>query len=135
MKIAALLLLCLAAGCASTPTPDASVGAPITIHMPTLLTPSPGTGIVFIKRDAGFFGGGCNHAILLDGKLLAELRPGEAVTFYPAAGEHILGLNGGIGLCPNSTPELAIQVRAGERKAYRTLVEQSGDTAIRPTAF
>jgi hypothetical protein len=135
MKGAALLITAALAGCASTVTPTTELQAPVVVSNPALLRPSANAGEVLIKRDRGMQGGGCNHQLLLDGAPFAELRPGEGVTIYPAAGDHILGMAPARGLCNGSTPEIAIHVVRGARLTFRTSVEQSMDVTIKPTAF
>jgi hypothetical protein len=133
--VTAALLLALA-GCASTVTPTDRIEAPAIVHNAALLQPTPGAGIVTIKRDTGGYllHRLCFHPVYLDGAPLVDLLGGQGATVYVPPGRHILGLRM-VGGCGNSTPELAFEIHAGERQAYRTAIEQTNDVSLKPTAF
>jgi hypothetical protein len=135
VRIALLSAVIFMAGCASTVTPNDALQPPTKIYNLELTKPAANTGTVVVKRDTGFTGGGCNHLLALDAVQVAELRPGEGITIYPAAGDHILSVVGGRGLCGGSTPEIALHIVPGGRLVFRLSVEQSLDVTIRPTAY
>jgi hypothetical protein len=80
-----------------------------------------GRGVLVVRRDKGFEGSGCDHRILVDGKPVADLRPGEIVTIYPPPGEHVVALANQGAICRTMLgPAVAFQSEAGERRTFRT---------------
>ena len=131
--ILALFTCALAlAGCATTVVSNDQT-APGTILDAKATTPRAGTGIVTIKRDAGFFGMGCVHRLSLDGRPFAELRTKEAVVLYPEPGAHVLSVEATL-LCWD-TSEVAFTIASGQRLTFRSGVAAGGGIRIQATAF
>jgi hypothetical protein len=98
-------------------------------------TPFAGAGGIVVKRDAGFYGSGCSHHVLLDGRRVAVLEQGEKVTLYVTEGEHVVGAVLGGGLCPGTMLETRVSARAGTSTGVRLGVGSAGELLVAPTAF
>ena len=131
-RIAVAALVCMLAGCATTPTPTASTERGSHLNR-ALITPRPGSGVILVKRDSGFMGGGCSHRIHLDGEPAAELRVGQAAVLYAAPGEHVLSAVA-TGIC-DGISEAVVNVEAGKRKSLRSGYDGNGNIRLQPTAF
>lgn len=130
--VAALAL----AGCATTPTPD---GAAVeTSRTYSAYEPfrarSAETGIVVIKRDRGFTGAACATRVYVNGAHVADLRPGERVTLHLPLSHHVLSADAPPP-CGGGMSEVAVDVLAGQPRAFRVGASSSMDTVLSPTAF
>lgn len=130
----ALALLISVVGCATvTPQADQVIAAPA---QRVLALQAPGEATLVVTRDAGFFGGGCDEAVFVDGVKVARLRPRERAQFGVSAGAHVLGVGStGRGLCDapdNARREIDAQFSPGQVRMFHTSVQQSGDLAISP---
>lgn len=83
MKLAAsFALLATLLGCATLPTPGVEPATvPWTRHM-LFAEAAPHKARVSITRDSGFVGSDCPTTLLVNGKMAALLRAGEAVTLH-----------------------------------------------------
>ena len=120
-------------GCATSPTPSEKT-EPGTILSEPLTRASAGTGIILVKRDTGIRGSECTHRVSLNGVAVADLRRGQAVVIYAAPGEHILSLTTPTSVCSGSS-QVEVAVQAGQRKTFRTAVDQGGTMRVQPAAF
>jgi hypothetical protein len=126
--------MCLSTtGCATTALPtDQSVPTTEVLDrtMTSLREPA---GRLIIKRDPGFVGGACAVRASVNGKPLANLRPGEVVTAYLDAGEYILGA-ASTGICGGGDAEAPLVLKLGETRTYRISIDQGMSIRIGPTA-
>lgn len=141
LKLATYLVLSIALlGCAnmSTPVPFAIAKPVPQERLLAFQKPSSDSNATLVMiRDSGFFGGGCYHAIWIDGVLAAKLDPEETATFYVTPGEHLLRVgNVGAGLCvrfANNWVQRETTVRPNQRKFFRVLWSpQDGKADIFP---
>lgn len=131
MRLFALLACCLLAACSTTPITQGEAAPPTAVLAPELLSVAPGTGEVAILRDRGGLGSGCLHQVTVDGRHVATLDNGEGVTLHLPAGQHVIGVNFGRGICPNVAMSAEPIVEAGERIVYR--ISLAADGAARLT--
>ena len=137
MRQVAAVVLMLAAGCSTTQvaTNSGAAKAATMIADRALTTPRDGAARLIVTRDTGFAGGGCLFEVLANGKLAAELRPGEQVSLYVDPGECIVGVQLKGSLCPKENAEIAVQSTAGATKNIRAGVTQSLTLRLQQTAF
>ena len=86
-------------------------------------------GTIIVKRDPGMLGAALSSILLLNGKPVALIKPGEYLQFRTLPGEHIFGVSWSDNLgsvATSSTRELAVDVRAGQTY-YLRLFPQSGN--------
>lgn len=134
--LVATLIAIAMAGCATEPVPTAT----------TTLVPServlstvdahagPGTGLVMIKRDAGYLGSRCELRVLANARPLALLMPSERIEVYLPAGDYVLSVDTN-GRCEKSLAEVATTVKSEGQTAFRVGYAESGDVRISPTVF
>lgn len=126
--IGALLLL---VGCATEPiTTESAKGVSPSLYM----EPTQGGGTVVIKRDTGFTGGACALRVMVNGKAIADLSPGEKTTIFLPPGEYIFGAEP-VGICGGGLVESAGVVRQGETIVFRLSFGTSMDLKIQRTAM
>lgn len=125
-RLAALAIATAIAACSTTPTTQDAARAPTEIQAPELLQPGPGTGEVVILRDRGMGGSGCLHQVKVDGRSVATLDNGEGVTLHLPAGQRLLAVEFGRGLCPNVALSAEPVVVAGQRVVYRISLPADG---------
>jgi hypothetical protein len=118
----ALLAVALGvAGCATTATAPADA-SPASIVIPSsILATRPDVGRLVVRRDSGLLGVACDHAVRLDGKLIASLGAGEEATAFPNPGEHTLEASTTGAWCSgNSVGGASFVLEAGQSRTFRT---------------
>lgn len=133
--LATVLLLGLL-GCATTPVPtSAARDVPRSrILNATLLERKEGLGQVVVKRDEGFSASACNSRVFANGSPVAEIAPGEKVTFYLPEGEQMLAAMA-TGICIGGLVEARVFVSRSRPAVFRISYGSSGEFSIQPTAF
>ena len=89
-------------------------------------------GTVVIKRDPGMFGAALSSILLVNGKPVARLKPGEYLLFQATPGEHLFGVSWSDNLgaaATSSTRELAVEIRAGQTY-YLRMFPQAGSGVV-----
>jgi hypothetical protein len=134
-----ILLLALTTaiiGCATTPVPnsEASLVSTGSVLNHRLLDARPGTSQVTIKRDSGFFGGGCSVRIFVNGEPLADIRTSEKVVIYLPEGDHMFGSRPN-GICAGGTSEVKASVKPGIPLNLRVAYGSNGEFFMNVTAF
>lgn len=114
---------------ATTPVPSSQI---VNTAYQTL---EPGDAHVIIKRDGGFFAGGCDFRVSVQGTLLATLRPAERIDLYLKPGDYILGASQGCG--QDAVVEVEAKVATGDLKTYRLEIDgqlgEAGTFRFMPT--
>lgn len=91
--LAALMLLVLMAGCATTPPPESRL-KPVpreqVVALPIVKTTAP--ALVRVTRDEGYIGSAVFVHLSLDNRKVAALNPGEYVEFPVDAGDYLLSV-------------------------------------------
>jgi hypothetical protein len=124
--------------CASHPVPDAETHPPPPerILVPSYLEAAPGTGVVTVKRDAGWKAGICSMHLLVDTQPVADLRTSERVVLHLPPGEHVLSVKGGASCWLGSAlVETQVTVAPERPVSVRLSVNESGEILIAPTKF
>lgn len=139
MKTGTLLVAALLVslnGCATTPVPttNAREVPEARVLNAALREPKAGFGQVVVKRDEGLSGAACNSRVFADGSPLAEIAPGEKVTFYLPEGEHMVAAIA-TGICTGGLVEAKALVSRSRSAIFRISYGSSGDFSIQPTAF
>jgi hypothetical protein len=131
-----VVALALLASCATSPVPnEAAAHVPSDrILAPGLITTTAGTLAVTIKRDSGFLGGACSARAYVDGKPVADLRPGERVVVHLAPGDHIFSAQPN-GVCAGRMSEVRATVKPGTPVNFTMGYGNNGDWALNVTAF
>lgn len=124
--IPAMAMAAIVAACSTTPTTQEAARAPTEVQAPDLLEPAPGTGEVVVLRDRGLGGSGCLHHLKVDGRAVATLDNGEGVTLHLPAGQRLLAVEFGRGLCPNVALSAEPVVVSGQRMVYRISLPADG---------
>ena len=133
--LATALLLSLL-GCAPTPVPTSTArDVPRTrVLNATLLERKEGLGQVVVKRDEGLAASACNSRVFANGTPVAEIAPGEKVTFYLPEGEQMLAAMA-TGICIGGLVEAKASVSRSRPAVFRISYGSSGEFSIQPTAF
>ena len=88
---------------------------------------------VIVKRDAGFMGSAISSVLLLDGKRIARIKPGQYIKLSLLSGEHLFGVEwtDKMGaLETRSTRELAVDCRPGKTYYMRMFPQPMSGIAI-----
>jgi hypothetical protein len=127
----------LIAGCATevVPTAEAKPVPAERVLIKEAAMPFPASGSIVVKRDSGFYGAGCSHYVLLDGKRVAVLEQGEKVALFVAEGDHVVGAMLGGGLCSGTMIETRVTAKPGTSTGVRLGVGSAGALIVAPTAF
>ncbi len=123
------------AGCATTPvsTSDAQAVPLERVFASDVLLRKPGTCLVIVKRDQGFFGSACSSRVLVDGRPVVDLATGEKVSLYLSEGDHIIGADSKA--CGGGISEVSIAARSDRPSTLRIRYGTNGEYTIQPTAM
>lgn len=123
-------------GCATTPVPTSeAVEVPASRLLNGIaLVRRADTGVVVIKRDAGFAASACTTRIFVDGVPIADIATGEKVTLHLTEGAHMLAGRAN-GVCIGGLVETSVVAVKGRLSAVRISYGSSGEFSIQPTAF
>jgi len=123
-------------GCATTPVPtSAARDVPrARVLNAALLEPGEDLGQVVVKRDSGLSASACNSRVYANGKPVAEIAPGEKVTFYLPEGDQMLAAEA-TGICAGGLVETRASVSRSGPAVFRVSYGSSGEFSIQPTAF
>jgi hypothetical protein len=142
LKIAAATaLLALMTGCSTSPVSfDQAKPVPVERVLAYGKKPAGPYGTIQVARDTGFVGGGCFVAIHVDGRPVARIDTGEAVSLFVPAGDHLVGLGAdelGSGLCSWSgqLKEQTATLKAGQVKRFRIGGDTNIGLDIRPSSL
>ena len=129
-------LLLLLAGCATQNVAGISSYQLVSAERVTgaIVEPPIGepAGTIVIKRDPGILGAALSSTLLVNGKPVARVKPGEYLQFRAALGEHLFGVSWSDNLgaaATSSTRELAVEVRAGQTY-YLRMFPQPGSGVV-----
>lgn len=100
----------------------------------TLLQPSAGepSGVVIVKRDPGMVGAALSSVLLVDGKPVARIKPGEFFQFRSQLGERLFGVSWSDNLgavATSSTREIAVDIKPGQTY-YLRMLPQAGSGVV-----
>jgi hypothetical protein len=134
MLIAGLLFSLF--GCATTPiSTDTALEVPRTrVFNGAFLESNKDRGQVIVKRDQGLSASACNSTVFANGVQVAEIAPGEKVTFYLREGEQMLAARAN-GICAGGLVETKAFVSRSHPSVFRISYGSNGEFAIQPTAF
>lgn len=142
LKIAAATaLVSLMAGCSTSPVSfDQAKPVPVERVLAYGKKPTGPYGTIQVARDTGFVAGGCFVAVHVDGRPVARIDTGEALSLYVPAGDHLVGLGAderGSGLCSWSGPlkEQSATLKAGQVKRFRIGGDTNVGLDIRPSSI
>ncbi len=133
MRVFILVAALLLSGCATQVIPTSQareVGAGAIIAKPL----PDGSETVIVKRGASFAGGACSDRVFADGKPIADLRPGEKVTFKLPAGRHIIGV-AKQGICPGQLREISVEMAGGQTRTFFVDVSVHAEFVFQETAM
>lgn len=99
-------------GCATTIPTDKAMETSARLG-----TPSQGTETVIVKRGTSIGGSICADRVFADKAPIADLRPGQKVTFQLPAGRHIIGVEKQ-GMCPGQMRELSVELNGGQVRTF-----------------
>lgn len=139
--IATIALAALVTGCSTSPVSfDQAKPVPGSRVMVYGQKPAGPYGTIQVSRDTGFVGSGCFVAIHVDGRAVARIDTGEAVSLFVPAGEHLVGLGAderGSGLCSfsGSLKEQSATLKAGQVKRFRIGGDTNVGLDIRPSSI
>ena len=124
-NVAIVLLGCALSGCAVSTVPI-STAATTPVPQSQIINTEyqasePSDAHIIVKLDAGFFAGGCDFLVRVQGTVLAALRPGQRIDLYVKPGNYILGASQGCG--QTAVVEVEANVAAGELKTYRLEID------------
>ena len=138
---AAAVLVALLTGCSTSAVSfDQAKPVPGDRVMAYGKKPAGPYGTIQVSRDTGFVGGGCFVAIHVDGRPVARIDTGEAVSLFVPAGDHLVGLGAderGSGLCSfsGSLKEQSATLKAGQVKRFRIGGDTNVGLDIRPSSI
>lgn len=136
-QIFALGLTFVFAGCATQNLAGTSSyqAVPTERNSSVFVEPEPGrpAGTIIVKRDLGMFGAGLSSILLVGGKPVVQLKPGEYFQFRVVAGEQLLGVawSDNFGAVEtSSTREIAVDVHPGQTYYFRMLPQAGNGIVI-----
>jgi hypothetical protein len=132
-RVLTLIAVMAVASCATTAVPTDQATPASEVLDPSVMAARENAGKLIIKRDAGFVGSACAIQASVNGRPLANLRQGEAITLYLDAGEYILRASSK-GICGGGDAESPLLLRAGEVRTYRISIDQGSSICLGPTA-
>lgn len=127
----AALGLAMLAGCATSPVPAEQADPVPRSRLFAFQSPSGGKAVILVTRDTGFTGGACNTKVSIDGRLAAEIGPGETARFYVPAGERMLSASS----CGSGLKERETIVQSGGTKRFRISIDSAMSLDLSPTAY
>lgn len=124
------------ASCSSSPVPNEKArNVPAyRIYNQEFLTKKDNSGIVIIKRDAGFVSSACSDSFFVDGIKIADLNPAEKIVIYPRTGKRIFSMIAN-GICGGGLVEVEGEVELNQAITYRIAHSLNGGYGIYRTAF
>lgn len=81
---------------------------------------------ITVLRDSGFLGSGCSHTIYINNIKTFAIRANEFINLKLPAGEHLLRLESGAGICPNISLSQNTNLEVGEHEKYRISIASTG---------
>ena len=123
------LAVALLAGCATSPVPSGKADPVPSSRLFGFQARESTDAVLFVTRDTGFVGGGCNTTISIDGKKAAEIGTGESARFFVSAGEHIISASS----CGSGLKEREANIKAGATKKFRISIDSSMSMDLSPT--
>lgn len=131
------VLFALTAACSTSPVSVKDATSAPSNRSYLYQSPLTGSAVLLVVRDTGAVGSACNALVYIEGKVAAELEPGERARFYVPQGEHVIGTStSGRGLCGASDRrERETVLKAGQTKAFRIFMSHGGEMDILPTTF
>lgn len=116
----AIALLLSLFGCATTPisTIAAREVSISRVLNAAFLERKEGLGQVIVKRDEGLSASACNSRVFANGTPVAEIAPGEKVTFYLPEGEQMLAAMA-TGICIGGLVEAKASVSRSRPAIFR----------------
>lgn len=88
-------------------------------------------GTVALTRDAGFMGAACSVTAHFDGRKIAELKPGESVSFPAQPGQHVLEAEPGF--CAGNRVGTTVLVESRRKFTYRIGRDHNGSIMLVPS--
>lgn len=101
-NVFALSLLAMFVGCSTVPTP-----------IPRTTGPA-----IVVVRDTGLFGSACTFDVLVNGKVVGQIKAGETVIKVVSNGKHRVGIDNSTAMCPNVKMSKVVEV-TGEPVVFR----------------
>ncbi|PPR13297.1 MAG: hypothetical protein CFH43_01101 [Proteobacteria bacterium] len=91
---------------------------------------------IAVKRDMGFTGSGCYLALVINGRLIADLDTGEKINVYLEPDDYVFAVkSSGVAICGSDIlDETEVVVRNGVFKQYRVGFDPA-NAFIRRTSF
>src|SRR5262245_25469150 len=132
MRNTLLIAAAALSGCTTVPVASTTATPATAIIDTGVMTPRPGTAVVVITRDKGMKGSACMFDVYLDGGRIASLKVAEQLTFYPAPGTHIIGVQAQQQLCGGGVSQIEATLAADQRKLYRVGMGYGWDIRIEP---
>ena len=126
------------AACATTEI-DANRAAPAVSLDAAMGTPRHSAAQIIVKRDTGFAGMLCGVLVSVDGRPLADLRPGEFAIAYLDPGEYVLRATptGRKGACQGDPPlvrEASVILKNDAKRVYRVRMDENLLFKLEPAA-
>lgn len=131
MRIFIAGLVLALAGCATTPIPAEQADPVPASRLFAFQSPSGGQAMIVVTRDTGFTGGACNTKLSIDGRLAAEIGPGETAKFYVSPGERMLSASS----CGSGLKEREANAQSGGTKQFRISIDSAMSLDLSPTAY
>ncbi|HWR87021.1 MAG TPA: hypothetical protein VN277_01220 [Acidiferrobacterales bacterium] len=130
MNIAILVLVAASLGACATTEIDTNKAAPAASLDAAMTTPRQSAAQLIIKRDTGFAGSACGIVVSVDGRPLADLRPGEFAVAYLDAGDYVLratpsGRRGGCVADPPLVREASVVLKNDGKRIYRIRMDEN----------
>lgn len=125
------LSIALLAGCATDPIPAEKASPVPSSRLHAFQQQPAGAATLIVTRDTGFVGGGCNTKVSIDGKLAAEIGPGESARFFVAPGDRMVSA----AACGSGLKERETSIPAGGVKRFRISIDSAMSMDLSPTSF
>ena len=129
MAIAVVLIL---TGCSTTPISfDKAIPVPHNkIYDKSFISSDKEKEKIMIIRDQGLFGSGCTHTIFINNKKSFDLGYGQALMVALEPGNHVLRLESGVGICPDTSISESTYLKLGEPQTFRVSISSNGQIML-----
>src|SRR6266540_1795775 len=120
MRVFVGLLGLLLTACATQPVTvyQATAVPSARILAPQLISQTPQTGSLIIKRDSGLMGSACTVRVFIDAVPVADLAPSEKAQLFVALGQHVVCATSN-GICGGCACDGALLIRPAQHKLLR----------------
>jgi hypothetical protein len=100
------------------------------IYDKSFLNPDENNEKISVIRDQGFLGSACTHTIFINNKKVFDIEKGQAIMVSIEPGNHVLRLESGVGICPDTSLSESTFLKIGEPQTFRISISSNGQIML-----